>query len=138
MWFDFSRLSLHYLTITELFCYGYFFLFLHTMATVDKKTENEKITTRDEVKKLVEVRNLPEFIDKFEANKTLPHKISALWKEVAERAGLKISGIKTKEKYNNLMKEYRKNIVISKKTGEGGIVWKYWDLMKRSVVTEHE
>lgn len=116
--------------------------FLPFMTNQDDKKKNEEerfnAMTKDQVKKLVEVRNLPEFIEKFEMNKTIPHKLSKIWKEVAERAGLDFSGAKCKEKYNNLMKEYRKNIIISKTSGQGKISWKYWDLMNETVVEGKE
>ncbi|KAI5150400.1 hypothetical protein ENBRE01_1474 [Enteropsectra breve] len=94
--------------------------------------------TPDEIKRLVETRNQHEFIKKFNDNKSRAHIIKELWNDVSEVAALQYSGRECKEKYNLLLKEYRKNIVISNKIGEGRITWKHWNLMKENCHSGHE
>ena len=64
--------------------------------------------------------------------------IKLIWNGVAENAGLSNSGKDYKEKYNFLLKEFKRHQVISKKTGEGKICWKYWNLMSNNCIVGHK
>ncbi|ORD94563.1 hypothetical protein A0H76_1271 [Hepatospora eriocheir] len=80
----------------------------------------------EETKKLIYLKNNEVYNKKFEMFKTNPHKITLVWNEITSELNNKFSVTEFREKYNNLIKRFRKLYLESHKSGSGGIRWKFY------------
>jgi hypothetical protein len=101
-------------------------------------TEKKKKISFDLIQKIVLVRNEPEIIAAFKENTDKAHMIRSLCNTEAKKVKASYSGKQCSVKYNNLIRDCRKNIVISQKTGQGKMEWIYWDLMREHGVSGKE
>lgn len=79
------------------------------------------------IKLLIETRNNNKNKQKFINARNNAYKTSSIWDEVAVELGLKGKGVEVKDKYNNLLKQYRNKKLEMKNSGAGRTNWKYYE-----------
>lgn len=53
-----------------------------------------------------------------------------MWEELAKMVSEELTGAETKDKYNYLLKKFRKFDTIAKTSGNGAITWRYYYIFK--------
>ncbi|ORD99800.1 hypothetical protein A0H76_160 [Hepatospora eriocheir] len=74
-----------------------------------------------ETKRLIYLKNNEIYNKKFEMFLTNPHKITLVWNKIISDFNNKFSVIELREKYNNLIKKFKKLKLESHKSGSGGV-----------------
>lgn len=83
--------------------------------------------TNEQIKRLIYERNSEEIKNKFEKYKNNGHKIAVVWDELVEICGLSCKGPELKQKYNNLLKQFRQKKLQADKSGGEKVTWTFYD-----------
>ena len=95
------------------------------------KNNKNKFTTQI-TECLIKIRHSNETIQKIEEALNNPIKMKKIWESIAVELGNEHSAKSIKEKYNQLLTKYREQKDKQQKSGEGNIVWRYWNLFNNT------
>lgn len=96
-------------------------------------SENKK-WTKEQIIKLIELRNNVEWNDRFNESKGKARQIGMLWNDLSNELGDNFSGLELKNQYNYLLNQFKKHNLIAKRSGEGAINWPFYTALKEHLI----
>jgi hypothetical protein len=98
------------------------------------ETKKNFVWNMASVQTLIELRHDPDMDALFRKNRSNARKIKELWQSIAVDLGgrfeVSITGQRTKEEYNYLLKEFCRHSLKARESGEGAVRWQVYNLLK--------
>lgn len=105
------------------------------ISTEEENFENksDKKWTTKTIKALIELRHSVEWEEQFNSMKGKSRQITNIWNDLAAEISTDISGQDARVQYNYLVNQYKKHNQIAKRSGEGGVKWRFYDMLKQFI-----